>query len=162
MVAAVVALVALCRRMRIGRTPTAAAGVALVLTVAALPYIGWRFVEDMRVTTQVRGYDAAAAGPVQAFLPGYLVDGAQRLMPRGATFATAVSPAVPWESARAAFPSLTRETLFPRRSVSDPQRADFVVTWGIAPIRVARVSRVWVLRRRAGAYPAVYVGKVAR
>jgi hypothetical protein len=141
----------------------ASAGLAaLALTVAAVPYVLWRFAEDLRVTTKLHGYDAEAAGPVQAYLPGYLVDGAQHRIPRTATFATAVGASIPWAAARAAFPSLALETLFPRASVADPRAADYLVTWGVAPGRVVPVSQVWVVRSRAGAYPAVYVGKVKR
>jgi len=161
-VALAAALVLLRRRLAASPPPTAAAAVALALTAAALPYVGWRFVEDLRVTTRLDAYERASAGPIQAYLPGYLVDGARNVIPAGASFATAVSPAVPWEPARAAFPSLALQTLFPRRSVSDPRAADYVVTWGIEPARVAPVSRTWTVRPRAGEYPAVYVGRVRR
>jgi len=161
-IAFVVALVSLRRRIAAAPRPAGAAAVALALTVAAVPYVAWRFVEDLRVTTKLDTYGATAAGPVQAYLPGYLVDGAQRHIPLGATFATAVSPLLPWQPARAAFPSLAMQTLFPRVSVDDARSADYVVTWGIAPARVAPVARVWVVRARAGEYPAVYVGRVRR
>jgi hypothetical protein len=156
------AFLALKRRLAAAPTATGAAHVALVVAVAAFPYVTWRFVEDLRVTTRLRGYDAEAAGPVQAYLPGYLVDGARRLIPIGATFATAVSPRVPWGSARAAFPSLAMQTLFPRVSLDDPRAADYLVSWGVRPAEVTRVTRTWIVRARAGAYPAVYVGQVAR
>jgi hypothetical protein len=150
------------RRIAAAPRPEGAAAVALALTVAAVPYVVWRFVEDLRVTTKLDTYGATAAGPIQAYLPGYLVDGAQRRIPLAATFATAVSPRIPWQPARAAFPSLAMQTLFPRVSVDDLRSADYVVTWGIPPARVAPVARVWVVRARAGEYPAVYVGKVRR
>jgi len=150
------------RRLSAAPRPTAAATVALALTIAAVPYVAWRFVEDVRVTTKLDAYGATAAGPIQAYLPGYLVDGAQRWIPRGATFATAVSPAIPWQPARAAFPSLAMQTLFPRISVTDPRSADYVVSWGMAPACVAPVSRTWVVRPRTGQYAAVYVGRVRR
>ena len=143
-------------------TVAAFASACLILTIAAVPYVLWRFADDLRVTTKLHGYDAQAAGPVQAFLPGYLVDGAQRFIPRDATFATAVGSGIPWSSARAAFPSLARETLFPRRSVADPASADYIVSWGIRPGRIAPVSRSWVARARAVEYAAVYVGRVRR
>jgi hypothetical protein len=161
-VAFVVALVFLRQRIAHAPRPAGAATVALALTVAAAPYVAWRFVEDLRVTTKLDTYGATAAGPIQAYLPGYLVDGAQRRIPPGATFATAVSAAVPWQPARAAFPSLALQTLFPRASVADARSADYVVTWGIAPALVAPVSNTWVVRPRAGEYPAVYVGRVRR
>jgi hypothetical protein len=157
---AVAASVAFRFRLRAAGPVAAAAGVCLLVTVGAVPYVVWRFGEDLRVTTGMHGYDDAAAGPVQAYLPGYLVDGAVRYVPRGATFATAVGSGIPWTAARAAFPSLALETLFPRVSVADPRRADYVVTWGIRPGRVAPVSQVWVARPKVGEYDAVYVGKV--
>jgi hypothetical protein len=160
--AAVVALFVLRRRAPQMPPTVAASAVAITLTAAMLPFVGWRFLEDLRVTTGLHGYDASAAGPIQAYLPGYLVDGAQRLIPRGATYATVVSRSVPWQPARAAFSSLAVQTLFPRRSVQDPQTADYVVAWGVRPTRVVRVTRVWVVRPRTGLYAAVYVGKVAR
>jgi hypothetical protein len=156
------ALALLRRRIATATRASAAAAVAIALTVAAVPYVAWRFVEDLRVTTRLDAYGATAAGPIQAYLPGYLVDGAQRRIPRGATFATVVSPAIPWQPARAAFPALAMETLFPRVSVADPRSAGYVVTWGVAPGRVAPVSRTWVVRPRAGEYAAVYVGEVQR
>jgi hypothetical protein len=151
------------RRRRLPREPiAAAAALSLFVTAAAAPYVAWRFVEDLRVTTKLDTYGATAAGPVQAYLPGYLVDGAPRRIPPHATFATVVSAAVPWQPAREAFSSLALQTLFPRVSVGDARSADYVVTWGIAPARVAPVSRTWVVRPRAGEYPAVYVGRVRR
>lgn len=160
--AAAVALGVLRPRLKAAAFPVATAEVALVLTAAALPFLAWRIVQDLRVTTGLDAYAAAAAGPIQAYLPGYLVDGAQRRIPVGATYATVVSPAVPWPAARAAFPSLAMETLFPRVSVADPRRAGYVLTWGLPPPRVVRVSRWWVVRPRAGEYAAVYVGEVRR
>lgn len=150
------------RHIRAAPLPAAAASVCLAFTAAALPYVAWRFAEDLRVTTKLAGYDAAAAGPIQAYLPGYLVDGAPRLIPRTATYATAVGPSIPWAAARAAFPSLALQTLFPRRSVAEPRKANYVLTWGIQPARVAPVDRVWVIRPRLGDYAAIRIGRVRR
>jgi hypothetical protein len=161
-VGAVVAVFALRRRVAVAPAATAAALVALVVAVAALPFVVWRFVEDLRVTTRLDGYGAEEAGPVQAYLPGYLVNGARRVIPVDATFATAVSQRIPWAPARAAFPSLTMQTLFPGVSVEDPGAADYVVSWGVRPAVVTPVIRTWIVRARAGAYPAVYVGQVAK
>jgi hypothetical protein len=149
------------RRLVNAPLPVAVAWVCVVSTCALLPFIAHRFDQDLRVTTGLHGYDRAEAGPVQAYLPGYLVDRARGLMPVDATFATAVSSAVPWEAARGAFPALAMETLFPRVSVKVPAQADYVLTWGIRPARVVKVTRTWVVRPRAGAFPAVYLARVA-
>lgn len=161
LVAALVALALLRRRLRRENTATAAAVVALVVAGAAVPYVVYRIGEDLRVTTKLDAYSNAAAGPIQAYLPGYLVDPVRRLVPPGATYATVVSASVPYAPARAAFGSLALQTLFPRRSVADPKRADYVVTWGVAPSRVVRVRRQWIARKAFAAYPTLYVGEVA-
>jgi hypothetical protein len=138
----------------------AAAIVALIAVAAAMPYVVWRIVEDLRYTTTLHGYDRAAAGPVQAYLPGYLVDGASRLIPPTATFATAVSPSVPWAPARGTFGTLAMESLFPRRSVANARDADYLVTWGVPPATVVHVERVWTLRKAFGQSPTVYVARI--
>jgi hypothetical protein len=150
------------RRLRSLGLVEASAALSLLVVASSIPYVGWRFAEDLRLTTKLHGYDAAAAGPVQAFLPGYLVDGAQNVIPKNATYSVVVASDVPWPSARLAFPSLAMQTLFPRVSVSDPRVADYLVTWGIAPRRVAPVTETWVVRRQFGMYPAVRVGRVRR
>ena len=61
---------------------------ALAVAVVALPWITWRFVEDMSYTTKLDGYEANNAGPIEAYLPGYLASDATSVIPRGATWAT--------------------------------------------------------------------------
>ncbi len=160
LVAAVAVLVR--ARGAIGRlSPSAAAAiVALIVVAGATPYVVWRIVEDLRYTTTLHGYDAESAGPVQAFLPGYLLDGATRLIPPAATYATVVSPRVPWAPARSAFGSLTMESLFPRRSVANARAADYLVAWGVRPGSVAPVRKVWTLRKAFGQSPAIYVARI--
>jgi hypothetical protein len=143
------------------RVPSVAAAIAAMIVVAAAtPYVVWRIVEDLRYTTTLHGYDRQAAGPVQAFLPGYLLDGASRLIPSTATYATVVSPSVPWAPARAAFGSLAMQSLFPRRSVANVRDADYVVAWGLRPRTVAPVGRVWTLRKAFGQSPVIYVARI--
>ena len=137
-----------------------AALVALIVVGAATPYIVWRIVEDLRLTTTMHGYDRAAAGPVQAYLPGYLVDGASLLIPPTATYATVVSPSVPWAPARVGFAPLAMESLFPRRSVENARDADYVVAWGVRPATIAPVQRVWTLRKAFGQSPTIYVARI--
>lgn len=133
---------------------------ALSLTLGVGPFVTWRIVEDLRVTTALDSYERRESGPIQAFLQPYLLDGVDELIPPGATYATAVSDAVPYEAARAAFPALALRELFPRRTVDDPARAGWIVAWGIDPRRLASVDRVVVARKGSGVYPAVYVARV--
>jgi len=159
LVLAVAALVRYRAAVRRQAPSAAAAIVVLVAAAAATPFVVWRIVDDLRYTTTLHGYDRAAAGPVQAYLPGYLVDGASRLIPPAATYATVVSPKVPWAPARSAFGALAMESLFPRRSVATPADADYLVTWGVQPASVAHVQRVWTLRKAFGQSPTVYVAR---
>lgn len=159
--------VALGRLVR-GRVPqdvAARAGVAcLLVAVAALPYGIWRLGEDLRYTTRLHGYDREAAGPVQAFLPGYLLDNVLPLIPRSATYATLVGDGVPWPAGRAAFPALAVQKLFPR--VSEPiERADYVVAWGVSTSELSRRAggaRVIVARPQVAQDPPVLVAEVRR
>ena len=146
-------------RRRPGTAPALAVAVAVAAAVASLPYVGWRFVKDVRYTRSLDPYERAAAGPIQSYLPGYLVDGARKVVPPGATYATVVGPSVPYADARDAFGPLVLTTLFPRQSV--PVRdAQWIVAWGISPARVAPVGKVTVVQRRLGALPPVFVAKV--
>jgi len=132
----------------------------LALTLGVGPFVTWRVVEDLRVTTGLDPYERREIGPIQAFLQPYLLDGVDALIPPGATYATAVSDAVPYAPARQAFPALALRKLFPRRSVADPARAEWILAWGIDPRRLAPVERVVVARKASGPYPAVYVARV--
>jgi hypothetical protein len=159
-VAAVVAIVVW--RRRPGTLVDAALLGCLALTLGAGPFLVWRVVEDVRVTTELDAYTRRNAGPIQAYLQPYLLDEAARIVPPGATYATAVGAAVPYEPARKAFPSLALRRLFPRVSVGDPRRADWIVAWGVDPRRLAPVGRVVVARPASGPYPAVRVAEVRR
>ena len=160
---AALALVVLLRRGRVPGDGVARMCAALLaLTLGAGPFLVWRVVEDLRVTTALDAYERRESGPIQAFLQPYLLDGVGALIPRGATYATAVGDSVPYEPARAAFAGLALRELFPRRTVGDPARADWIVAWGIDPRGLARVGRVVVARPRSGVYPALYVAEVER
>jgi hypothetical protein len=107
---------------------------AVALSLVALPWIGWRFVEDLRTTTRLDPYERANMGPIQAYLPGYVVS---RARVSGATWATQVGP-VPNQIARRAFPSLALISLFPRPS-APPGEADALLRYGFDPEHPYRV-----------------------
>lgn len=138
-----------------------AAALALLVVLGAAPYLTWRIVSDLRVTTRMSPYDRSVAGPVQAYLQPYLLDPVARIIPAGDTYATAVGNGVPYTSARRAFPSLALQALYPRISAA-PADADWIVAWGVDPRTVARVGRVVVARPASGAYPALRVARVLR
>jgi hypothetical protein len=160
---AAVAVLCVLLRGRLGRVDGVGRVVAaaLLLSLTALPWIGWRFAEDVHTTTGLDSYERANMGPIQAYLPGYLVNGARARIPTGATWAAAVGPSRANPVARGAFPSLVMITLFPRSSASI-DRADWVVAWGEEPSTVARVTDVHVVHPRQGPLPPVVVGRGSR
>jgi hypothetical protein len=149
------------RRRLLDEPIAAAAALSLLLTAGAAPFLAWRIVDDLRYTTQLTAYDRSVAGPVQAYLQPYLLDRVPSLIPVGDTYATAVGPSVPYYAARKAFAALALQTLFPRISTR-PDRAEWIVSWGVSPSAVMPVSRVVVARPASKLYPALYVGKVRR
>jgi hypothetical protein len=142
----------------VGRAATA----CLLFTLAVTPYLTWRIVEDLRLTTSMSAYDRSAAGPVQAYLQPYLLDPVRKIIPPGATYATITGPGVKYPTAASTLPALAMTTLFPRKGLFDPRQADWVIAWG-TPLRgVVPVDEVVVARPAQGGYPAVVVGRVRR
>jgi hypothetical protein len=160
----VVALAVLVVAWRTGRLPAppvwALVWSLFVLTLGLAPFLAWRVVEDVRVTSGLDAYERREAGPIQAFLQPYLLDGAARVIPAGATYATATGDAIPYPAARKAFPALAQRALFPRRSLSDPAGADWLVAWGVEPGRVVPDARVVFTRPASGVYPPLYVARI--
>ena len=60
------------------------------IVIARSPYLAWRVVQDLRVTTAMTSYDRSVAGPVQAYLQPYLLDPVRGIIPAEATYATVV------------------------------------------------------------------------
>jgi len=161
LLAAAIAAVVIWRRTRLALIETAVLACAAV-TLGAGPYLVWRIVEDVRYTSGLDDFTLEGIGPIQAYLQPYLLDRAATLLPARATYATAVGDAVPYPTARRAFPQLALTRLFPRVSVADPRQADWLLAWGVDPRSVVSVSKVLVARPAAGVYPALYVAKVRR
>src|SRR4051812_3533024 len=69
-----------------------AAGACLLFTLAATPYLAYRIVEDIRLTSSMSAYEQRVAGPVQAYLQPYLLDPVRRIIPPGDTYATVTGP----------------------------------------------------------------------
>jgi hypothetical protein len=144
------------------RLPAATLALALGVTVAYVPFGAWRIAEDLRFTTGLNDEEVEGAGPIQTFIPPYVLDRVAPLLPVGTTYATVTGPRVPEEVARTAFPYLALTRLFPRTAVADPRRADWVIAWGADPrslgVPVEDVRVVWP--GQAG-LPAVLLARVA-
>lgn len=162
LVAAAAAGAALVRRHGVRSPEHVAAVVALLVAVATAPLLVWRVGHDLAETTSLPQSDRRGAGPIQAFLQPYLLDDAAAVLPPDATYAAVAGPAVPYETARRAFPSLALTVFFPRISVADPAAAEWVVAWGTDPRDVAPVEDVRVVTPAAGVYPPVVVARVRR
>ncbi|HVU77926.1 MAG TPA: hypothetical protein VHC67_10115 [Gaiellaceae bacterium] len=148
------------RRLLALRGIESVVAIAVIASLVSAPLLGWRFVKDLRYTTSLDAYDRANAGPIQAYLPGYLVARAQSTIPPGGTWATRTGR-VSNSIASAAFSPLVLVTLFPRVS-ADPSAAGWILTLGALPGSVAPVSRTYLLRPAVSALPAARLGKAAR
>jgi hypothetical protein len=146
-------------RPRPRRNVDLAFALACAVATAAVPYLVWRVVDDVRYTTALDPYERSAAGPIQAFLPGYLLDGADRLLPPDATYATSVGAGISSATARKAFPALATSSLFPRRS-APPDEAQWLVAWGVDRAKLRRLGAVSVVRAAEGSLPAVLVVRI--
>jgi hypothetical protein len=129
------------------RLPAATLAIALGVTVAYVPFGAWRIVEDLRFTTGLNDEQVEGAGPIQTFIPPYVLDAVPALLPVGDTYVAVAGPRLPEEVARTAFPYLALTRLFPRTAVADPRRADWVIAWGRDPrslgVPVEDVRVVW-------------------
>lgn len=134
---------------------------AVALTVVAVPWVAWRFAEDLATTTKYDAYERANLGPIQAFLPGYLLDGARARIGPGDSWATVVGPSHANPIARQAFPALALASLFPRVS-AQPAKADWIIAWGASPAGAARVERPVVVHPAQGPLPPVVLARRAR
>lgn len=134
--------------------------IVVVASLVSLPLLAWRVVEDMRYTTALDPYERANAGPIQAYLPGYLVDRAKTAIPADGTWATGTGR-LSNSIAASAFSPLVLVELFPRVS-ADPAAAGWILTLGEQPGAVAPVSRTLLLRRAVAELPAARLGEASR
>ena len=142
--------------------PALVLAAALGVTVASMPFSVWRMAEDMRFTTRLNDEQVEGAGPIQTFIPPYILDGVRPLIPRGDTYVTVTGPAVREELARTAFRYLALTALFPRTAAEDAADADWVIAWGGDPRDAGvDVEDVRVVRPAEGQIPAVVLARVA-
>jgi hypothetical protein len=134
----------------------------LALTFGVGPFLVWRVVEDIRYTTSLDANYRNGAGPIQAFLRPYFLDDVPALIPRSDTYYAIAGSAVPYATARKAFPLLALDKLFPRRSAATAREADYIVAWGVAPSSLAPVGPVRVASPASGSLPPLFVARVRR
>jgi len=146
---------------RLDGVPAAALACTLAVAVGTLPFFAWRVAKAIDFTAGLDANYRDGAGPIQAFVQPYLLDGVKPLLPRDATYYAVASPSLR-KAQRDAFGPLALLTFFPRISVARPGDADWIVTWGVDPRTLGtplRSSRV--VRPAQGPFPAVYLARVA-
>ena len=141
------------------------AAIVLVLTATTLgasPFIVWRVVKDISYTSGVDPWLKPRYGvSVSGVHPEIFDNAAARIPPHG-TYYLAVAPSVDY-GARASFRQWALGYLLPRIAVSQPDRAEWIVTLGVDPARVGpHVTKVWRLKESVNGLPPAYLGKVQR
>lgn len=108
--------------------------VTLASTVAAGPFVLWRVVEDIRYTSRLTSEQAERVPADVNGIDEEVLERVRTIVPPDATYAIAAGRAV----ADRERPLRTWSTLslLPRIPVSDPEDAEWVVTWGLPPSRL--------------------------
>ena len=140
----------------------AAVGTMIAAAVASAPFTSWRLVQDIRYTARIDGSTAERIGAYENYLDATIFDELLARIPSSDRYYVRVSDTVRPESAAYAFHVWGLTWLLPRRAVTDPEDADWLVTWGVDPYDVGvELSRVWRIRRPAYGFPATFLAEVA-
>jgi hypothetical protein len=154
---------------RFGRWPSPSARLsgmtAVALAASALvvaPVTAWAIVSDIRTAKQLSTRQAERLGPEENGLDTSLVDRVALVIPPEATYDVAFSDRLDPDRA-SVFRIWSLTALLPRRAVSDPASADWIVSWGVPPSELdVRVTDVRVIEPAVQTDPPVYVGRVVR
>jgi hypothetical protein len=107
-------------------------GVFLAVTIAGAPYTLWRVVEDIRETAPISAEHARYVGAETKLIDGELAERIGAPMPAGATYYVAVAPDA-YSEIRESLGHWLGYALLPRRRVTEPAEAEWIVTWGATP-----------------------------
>ena len=129
-------------------------------TVGAAPFIAWRVVEDIRYTSALDPYIVPRYGVSVYGVHPEIFDNAVLHIPSGDTYYLAASTTIDGTAQRA-FDEWALGYLLPRKAVTDPADADWIVTLGIDPRKVGPpIEKTWVLKGSVNGLPPAYLGKV--
>ena len=156
------------RRLRAGfpddRSGALALGVVLVglcSALAVVPYSAWRLAEDIGETSSLSRTEAETTGASLNSLRPDVFEELRRAIPPGDTYYVDAASRIGSPS-RDAFLEWSATALLPRLPVRSPERADWIVTWGIDPgsydVPLARVQQ---LERSSARLPETYLARVA-
>jgi hypothetical protein len=135
----------------------------LVAAVVIAPILAWTQVHRTVTAAGLSRGAAAELGAERAGLDPTVFDRLRRIVPPHARYWIDTSGAVRPSTTRQAFPAWASGSLLPRVAVGSIGAADWVVTWGYDPRRLAvAVADVHVLDVRAPPRLPVYVARVVR
>ncbi len=129
--------------------------------LAVVPYDSWRIVEDIGHTSSLSRSEAETTGASLNSLRPEVFAELRRAIPRGDSYYVGAAADIP-SPPRDAFLEWSATALLPRHFVRSPQRADWIVTWGIPPSRYGvSLTRVRRLGRGSARLPETYLARVA-
>ena len=141
-----------------GRVLTWTVTAALAVGIGVAPFVGWRIAQDLRYTTSIDPWLMERYGvSVFEIHPAAYDRMLERIPPTG-TYAMRVHPSVE-TTFKAAFEQWALTTLLPRRAVTDPGRAGWLITLGIRPEEAdSLVVRSWRVHPGGRGIPPSYLG----
>jgi hypothetical protein len=151
-------------RFSYDRLRALAVGLALLglcSAVTVVPYNAWRIADDIGHTSSLTRSEAEATGASLNSLSPDIFDDLRREIPPGDTYYVDAASRIA-SPPRDAFLEWSATALLPRLPVRTPERADWIVTWGIPPGRYhIPLGSVRVFARASARMPETYLARVA-
>jgi hypothetical protein len=146
---------------RLGAAALAIVLLALCSALAVVPYSGWRIAEDIGHTSSLSRSEAETTGASLNSLSPGVFEKLRRAIPLGDAYYIDVAPDI-GSPPGDAFREWSASALLPRLPVRSPERADWIVTWGIPPDSYGvPLARVRVVARASKRLPEAYLARVA-
>lgn len=146
---------------RLGAAALAVVLLAFCSALAVVPYSAWRIAEDIDHTSSLSRSEAETTGASLNSLSPGVFDELRRAIPPGDSYFVDVAPDI-GSPPSDAFPEWSASALLPRLPVRSPERADWIVTWGIPPDSYdVPLARVRVVAPASERLPEAYLARVA-
>ena len=146
---------------RLGALAVGLALVGLSSALAVVPYDAWRVAEDIGQTSSLSRSEAETTGASLNSLKPQVFQELRRAIPPGDSYYVDATTRIA-SPPRDAFLEWSATALLPRLPAPSPERADWIVTWGIPPGRYdIQLRSVRVLARASARTPRTYLARVA-
>jgi hypothetical protein len=146
---------------RLGALAFGLAMLGLCSALAVVPYNAWRVAEDIGQTSSLSRSEAETTGASLNSLRPEVFEELRRAIPPGDSYYVDAAARI-GSPPRDAFIEWSATALLPRLPVPSPERADWIVTWGIPPGRYdVPLGSVRVLGRASARMPETYLAQVA-